>query len=222
MKTQIISAVQQKGGAGKTSTLIAIGLRMINDGAKIAFIDTDESENLLKWCKLQEKTRLDFDYCAIKDKTKVTKTINDLSDKGYDALLVDTGGYESQISLYVIMSSDLVIIPTMTDELSSTGAIITYRNVQSVEEVKKEKIKTFVLFSHVDIRSNFINSFKTLLKNKKIPFLNSPFGSATGMKLMLSTGLEPKDVTSKKYIDSVMCELQMKGMIYFYKMKEVA
>ena len=49
--TQVISAVQQKGAAGKTTLLAALASLMAADGARVAVIDTDPQGHLEAWAR---------------------------------------------------------------------------------------------------------------------------------------------------------------------------
>ena len=59
--TQVISVVQEKGGAGKTTLLTAIASLMVQDGARIAVIDTDPQRHLEAWGR-KEQADLDWLY----------------------------------------------------------------------------------------------------------------------------------------------------------------
>ena len=63
-KTQVISVVQEKGGAGKTTWLCTLAALMAEDGAKVFAIDTDERKHLSRWLE--------------KDKTPVSMAANKL------------------------------------------------------------------------------------------------------------------------------------------------
>ena len=210
---QVVSFLQKKGGAGKTTSLIAILTRMLNDGAKIACIDTDESKDLYLFCK---KDKLDIDYKLVRDKNLIKPTISAMKNIGYDIIFTDTGGYESPISLYTIANSDLVIIPTKCDESSVRGAFYTYNTIKSVSENFEKIIPAYVLMCDVDIRTNIYKHSRNEFIKRNVPILKSYFGTATGMKSMLTWCEEPRDSTSKKYLDGVMCELQMNNLLYFY------
>lgn len=88
---QVISVVQEKGGAGKTTLLTAIASLMVQDGARIAVIDTDPQRHLEAWAR-KEKTDLDWLY--EEDDEKLIPTVKALkkADPPYDAIFVDTAG----------------------------------------------------------------------------------------------------------------------------------
>ena len=58
---QVISVVQEKGGAGKTTLLTALASLMVEDGARVAVIDTDPQRHLEAWAK-KDETDLDWLY----------------------------------------------------------------------------------------------------------------------------------------------------------------
>ena len=217
MKNQVISFLQEKGGAGKTTDLILVATHMKKDGAKIAMIDTDQRKNLLRFCK-KEKT--DFDYQFVDDENLIKPTIKALKARGYDAIFIDTEGYKSTLSTYVIANSDLVFIPCKADESNAICAIRSFKNIETVCDNFEKEIPTYVLMSDIDPVTNITQVVKKSIAEQGIPMLKSIVGHATGFKEMLTTGVAPKTGAPKKYIESVMCELQMKNLIKFYD-KEV-
>lgn len=217
MKNQVISFLQEKGGAGKTTDLIIVATHMQKDGAKVAMIDTDQRQNLLRFCK---KEKIDFDYQYVDDENLIKPTIRALKSKGYDAIFIDTEGYKSTLSTYVIANSDIVFVPCKADESNAICAVRTYKNIETVCDNFEKEIATYVIMSDIDPSTNITQMIKSSISKQGIPMLNSIVGHATGFKEMLTTGEAPTTGAAKKYIQSLMCELQMRGLIQFYD-KEV-
>ena len=90
--TQVISVVQEKGGAGKTTLLTALASLMVDDGARVAVIDTDPQRHLEAWAK---KDGTDLDWLYEENDEKLIPTVKALkkNEPAYDALFVDTAGF---------------------------------------------------------------------------------------------------------------------------------
>ena len=112
---QVISVVQEKGGAGKTTLLTAIASLMVQDGARIAVIDTDPQRHLEAWAR-KEKTDLDWLY--EEDDEKLIPTVKALkkADPPYDAIFVDTAGFKSAMAMHAIAAANLILIPSKANE----------------------------------------------------------------------------------------------------------
>ena len=133
--TQVISVVQEKGGAGKTTLLTAIASLMVEDGAKIAVIDTDPQRHLESWAK-KDQTSLDWLY--EEDDEKLIPTVKALkkADPAYDAIFVDTAGFKSAMAMHAIAAANLILIPSKANEADAKGAKRTFSHVQSVAEAE--------------------------------------------------------------------------------------
>jgi chromosome partitioning protein len=222
MHNQVISVLQEKGGAAKTTTLLIIATKMVMDGAKVAMIDTDQRENLTRFCK---KEKLDIDYVYVDDEDMIKPTIRALKKKGYDAIFIDTEGYKSTLSGYVVANSNLIFIPTKADESNVICAARTYKTIQTVCDNFEKDIPSYVIMSDIDHDTNITKAMRATIEEHNIPTLDVNVGHATGFKEMLTTGLPPTRGAAKKHSESLICELQMKGMIDFYskgKMKEAS
>lgn len=213
MTTQTISFVQEKGGAGKTTNLIIIATHMHQDGAKIAMIDTDQRQNLYRFCK---KEKLDIDYKYIDDEKMISPTIAALKKAGYDAIFIDTEGYKSSLSTHVIAQSDIVFIPSKADESNAVCAFRTHKNVIAVANKFDKNIDAIIILSDIDPGTRITAAIKKEMNRHKIPILDTQVGHATGFKEMMSSGVPPAAGAARKYIQAIMCELQMKKILKYY------
>ncbi|WP_395378078.1 AAA family ATPase [Marinicella sp. W31] len=214
METQVICAIQQKGGAGKTTTLITIISNMVKDGAKIALIDTDDRRNLYRWAS-KEKTKVD--YIELDDDEKLIPMVKKLKEGDYDAIFIDTAGYKSAMSFHASGASDLVLIPTPAEESSVMCALRTYKHIQAVESMVRRQISAYVLMMDVDKVTNITKAIRESLISQDVPLLDSMIGHATGFKEMHSTGLGPSAGAASRESIKLMSELQRRNLLWFYK-----
>lgn len=213
--TQVISIVQEKGGAGKTTLLTAIASLMVEDGAKVAVIDTDPQRHLEAWAK-KGQTALDWVY--EEDDEKLLPTVKALkkSDPAYDVIFVDTAGFKSAIAMHAIAAANLILIPSKANEADAKGAKRTFSHVQSVAETMEKIIPAVVVMMDVDTNTNITQAITDALDAQKIPRLNAMCAHRTGFKEMTSTGKAPQG-TAKVSVQSVLADLQGRGLINFYR-----
>jgi len=213
MSNQVISLMQTKGGAGKSTTLATIATHMASDGAKIAIVDTDPNKDTYDFCKA---TKYDFKFAFIDNPNEIKPAISQLKKTGYDAIFFDTAGADSTLNTYVIANSDLVIIPAKCNKSDATKAVATYRRVMAACDNFNKTIETRLLLVDVDHDTRMTNSILSALIKADMPLLNTKVGHATGFKELTSNGSIPKSGAAKNHINSLMCELQMKNLLDFY------
>ncbi|MEM1154436.1 MAG: ParA family protein [Pseudomonadota bacterium] len=211
---QVISVVQEKGGAGKTTLLCALAALMVEDGARVAVIDTDDRRNLEAWAK---KDQLDIDWAYEDNDEVLIPVVRKLkkADPPYDVIFIDTAGFKSALAIYAITASNLVLIPSKADESNAKAARRTYAHVRSVADSTEKDISGLVVMMDVDARTNITKLITDALDEAEIPRLNTMCGHRTGFKEMQSTGLGPQGA-AKVAARAVLAELQSLGRIAYY------
>lgn len=212
--TQVISVVQEKGGAGKTTLLTAIASLMVEDGAKVAVVDTDPQRHLEAWAK-KDQTRLDWLYEENDEKLIPTVKALRKSEPHYDVILIDTAGFKSAMAMHAIAAANLILIPSKANEADAKGAKRTFSHVQSVAETMEKDIPALVVMMDVDPHTNITQAITNALDAEKVPRLDAICAHRTGFKEMTSTGRAPQG-SARVSAKAVMADLQGRGLIDFY------
>lgn len=122
---RIVSAVQRKGGAGKTVLLQALASAIAEQGGKVALFDADRDEQLALWQNhfdtadwqgvskpaWNEKVQY-FPGKSIKD---IFAKLAEIEDQGFTVALIDTGGGTDQETENIILNCDAIAVPVKTD-----------------------------------------------------------------------------------------------------------
>lgn len=209
---QVISAVQEKGGAGKTTLVTFLAALMAEDGARVAVIDTDPQKNFLHWA---EKGQTDIDYIYEENDEKLLPLLNRLKPQ-YDTIFIDTAGFKSAMSIYAISASNLVLVPSKASEVDARGAVATYRHIQNVATNMGKQVDAFIVLSDVDKATNITSAVIESLDTKSIPRLEAICWHRTGFKEMHSTGRAPSG-SAGVVARSILANLQQKKLIEFYE-----
>ena len=212
---QVISAVQEKGGAGKTTLLMAIAGLMVQDGARVAVVDTDPQRHLEAWAR---KGQTDLDWLYEEDDEKLIPAVRALkkADPPYDVILVDTAGFKSAMAIHAIAAASLVLIPSKANEADARGARRTFSHVQSVAGTVEREIPALVVMMDVDTRTNITQAIVDALDARDVPRLGTMCAHRTGFKEMTSTGQAPRGA-ARRSAGSVLAELRSRGLIGFYR-----
>ena len=140
--TEILTLMTAKGGSGKTT--IARGLlgAASSQGLKVAFVDTDKTENAYNWARrANDRGHWDgaIEAYQATDPRELKSTCDDfLIDADLDLVIVDTPGDASAIHEVMLGVSDLILCPiNLTAEAVNTAvrtANFHYRQRQKVAE----------------------------------------------------------------------------------------
>ena len=126
----IISLVNQKGGVGKTTIAINIGIGMARRNYKVRFLDTDPQGTASQWQSIESNMAFEVK----RHPSRVSSADITDSDQNHGLLFIDTPPAMGEITLSVLELSDLAIIPLAPSVLD----IWSSRNtIQMIEEAKK-------------------------------------------------------------------------------------
>src|SRR5262249_22946686 len=106
--TKVISVLNQKGGAGKTTLSIHIATALARRGEKVILIDADQQGSALDWSVARDGEP-PFPVAGL-PKASIHKDLPRLVS-GYDTVLIDGPPRVYDVARSAIMASDLVLIP---------------------------------------------------------------------------------------------------------------
>jgi chromosome partitioning protein len=129
----VVSIVNPKGGAGKSTLCLAIALSLAERGASVIVLDCDAAGPIKGWAA---------------NRTGPISVVGDLNDDTlvatvrrertrHDLVLIDTEGVASIIATRAVGLSDLVLIPlqpSILDAKEATKAILMARSEESMRE----------------------------------------------------------------------------------------
>lgn len=216
--TQIISTIQSKGGASKSTLLQIIGASMAQDGAKVLVIDTDPQASCVQWASEQDIPNLDVLPHLDEDK------LLDIIDKvrgSYDAILIDTAGFDSRMAGYVVQYSDLILIPSGGSKFSVKGCAKAYMHADvSTRNLKNPPVIRAVIWN-VNKRTEVYKHAKETITEAGIPTLSYHVGHLVGFEAMSWNGGLPTGVAGMARRE-FMASLQLEGLIEFYNKQQGA
>ncbi|UCI10687.1 ParA family protein [Mesorhizobium sp. B1-1-8] len=149
----VISAINGKGGAGKTTALMNIGGEYALRGLTVAMIDMDARSNLTKWWSDCHEKRSQPEGISVFGH-KTTRSLAQFMERHahrFDYVLVDTPGQDSASFDPVIGWSDLVISPIQPSKREVLGAIECFESVVRVNEDRAHACRHGVLKTRISL-----------------------------------------------------------------------
>lgn len=151
--TVVISAINGKGGAGKTTTLMNIAGEYALRGWMVAMIDMDPRNNLTKWWNdCHDKGAQADGIDVISHKTaKALMAFYERKERLFDVVLIDTPGEDTAIVDPVIERSDLVISPIQPSKREVLGAIESFNAVARINDTARRNCQHAVLRTRISL-----------------------------------------------------------------------
>jgi chromosome partitioning protein len=143
----IISFIQPKGGAGKSTSALILAAELAK-GAKVIVIDADPNAPIAKWSRRGGGiTNLEIVQA---DKEDSIFDLVDEAQKKAAFIIVDTEGVADLQAAYTISVSDFVIIPSQGSALDQDNAARAIKLIKDQERQTRRRIPHAVLFTRVN------------------------------------------------------------------------
>lgn len=146
---RVITAINQKGGVSKTTTVVALATSFAEAGHKVLLVDVDPQASAHWWCGHVEAQGGEppFDVVAETDPGVLGQLRN---VGGYDTVFVDSPGSLSseEVLKVVISNSDYLIIPSPP---AAFDVVSAFKTINSLVKPSGKPHK--VLLTRVDSRA---------------------------------------------------------------------
>lgn len=189
----VISAIQQKGGVGKSTLLCALALLLSRDGARVVIIDTDRQKTCADFHDLADPG---FDVYPETNEDLLRGVVQGLAPK-YDAILIDTAGIDSQMVVYVAASSDVVLIPSGASRPDAAGAVRTWKKVQQVQEIAGKPTHVQVVMMNFNPTARITTNVHEAYAAAEAPLYRVGLPTLTGFREMHTTGALPDGAAAR-------------------------
>ena len=132
---KLVSFASLKGGAGKTTGLMAATSGLQRLGLRVALFEADKNDPLKFWRYNAIENGTWSDDCQIFDAAgpkELEAAYARAQRAGYDVALLDAEGGESELNTTAIVSSDLILVPVSLSALDIEYGIQSFQFARQV------------------------------------------------------------------------------------------
>lgn len=116
-KGKVITVAQQKGGSGKTTLAVNLGVMLVRSGARVAFLDTDPQGSLGRWFMTRaEDGRIEGMELSTASAWGVGYEVGKLRDMA-DFVIIDTPPKADSDLRPALRVADLVVVPVASSHV---------------------------------------------------------------------------------------------------------
>ena len=119
MAGAVVSIAQQKGGAGKTTLAIQLGIAWLTEGRRVAMLDIDPQASLFSWFNLRRRRLGDEDSGLLVQGLSGWRLGSELGRlrREFDLVLVDTPPHAETDARSALRAADLALLPCQPNAL---------------------------------------------------------------------------------------------------------
>jgi chromosome partitioning protein len=133
MAGAIVSVAQQKGGAGKTTLAVQLGIAWLTAGRRVAMLDIDPQASLFAWFDVRRGRRgADGDGLLVQSLSgwRLASALGRLRG-AYDLILVDSPPHAESDARAAIREADLTLVPCQPNALDVWASAPTLELAQT-------------------------------------------------------------------------------------------
>ena len=133
MASAIVSIAQQKGGAGKTTVAVQLGVAWLSAGRRVAMLDIDPQASLFTWFNVRRRRFGDSEDGLLVQGLSGWRLGGELRRlRGeFDLIVVDSPPHAESDSRAAIREADLVLVPCQPNALDVWASAPTLELAQA-------------------------------------------------------------------------------------------
>jgi chromosome partitioning protein len=175
-----------KGGAGKTTTALALAVEACLRGLRVVVLDLDRQRSALDWRAVEaESTRPD----VIGGAAGFATVLEGLRG-AYDLAIVDTPGRESTLTREALLCADLAVIPCQPSALDLWAAGETIAVARAARGLRPG-LTVRSLVTRADARRKVSREIVDALKATDAPPLETTIHDRADYVTAIATGMAP-------------------------------
>ena len=150
MESKIITIAHQKGGVGKSTIAFNLAVEL-SKKYKLSVIDLDYQKSLTIFNEHRKENSLKpLDIYSFNNQNNF---VNFLRKNQSEIILIDIGGFDSDLNRTAILAADIIITPVSNSMIEIYGLENFKQILTDLKEIDPD-IKSFVLLNNIDPRAS--------------------------------------------------------------------
>ena len=161
MEGKIITIAHQKGGVGKSTIALNLAVEL-SKKYNLKIIDLDYQQSLTIFnSTIRDEQLKSLNVIQVKTQKKLIKILKNPDD----LILIDSGGFDSDLNRISILGADLVITPVSNNLIEIYGLEAFKRILKELKSIDS-RIKTHILLNKIEPKATkSIKELKDYIKN---------------------------------------------------------
>ncbi len=182
MAAKVVAIAQQKGGAGKTTIAIQLGVAWARQGLRVALLDVDPQGSLAAWFALRREAAGDGALHASEVQGWKLATEIDRLTGDYDLLLIDTPPHAETDARVAVRAASLILVPLQPSpmDLWATKPTLTL--------ALREKSRSLLVLNRVPSRGKLAEIIRDKISAEGLPLATQTLGNRSAFASSMLDG----------------------------------
>lgn len=164
---KIITVAGHKGGPGKSTQLISIGVCLAMKGKSVCWLETDKQGSLQDFIENRQDNGINLEIPLFRNFTDIAATAKKLATK-FEYVLLDTPGQQSAEFMKALICADIVLTfanPASMIETNTLGKVVY--DIKTAQAGPNRQLKGFIVMNKCDTdpRDTEASEFRKMLND---------------------------------------------------------
>ncbi len=182
MTAKAVAIAQQKGGAGKTTIAIQLGVTWARQGHRVAMLDIDPQGSLAAWYDLRRKGSADGRLVAQAVQGWKLATEIDRLKGNFDILIVDTPPHAETDARVAIRAASLILVPVQPSPMDLWAITPTLTLAQ------REKSSPLLVLNRLPSRGKLVDVIRGKIAEENLPLAKASLGNRSAFAASMLEG----------------------------------
>jgi chromosome partitioning protein len=207
----VLTVASTKGGAGKTTIVMALAGTLAAEGLRVAVVDADPNRAYASWAE-QAYEGPAIVVRAEADEARLAAAIDELSPQS-DLVLVDTAGFGNRAALLAMTAADAVLVPCTPSRADVEQAAKTLELVESAARAARRAIPARVVPSRLKHATAVSRHAVAELDAAALPRTVAGIGDRVAFAEMTFSGRVPAGGDAGQEVADLVAELRKLGWL---------
>ncbi len=208
---RVLTVASTKGGAGKTTIVMALAGALAGEGLRVAVVDADPNRAYASWAEgAYEGTPISVRAEA--DETRLAEAIDELILTA-DLVIVDTAGFGNRAALLAIAAADAVLVPCTPSRADVEQAAKTLQLIEGTARAARRPIPARVVPSRLKAATAVTKHVLAELDAVGLPRTTACIGDRVAFAEMTFSGRVPAGGDAGQEVATLVAELRQLGWL---------
>ncbi len=182
MTAKAVAIAQQKGGAGKTTIAIQLGVTWARQGQRVALLDIDPQGSLAAWYDLRRKAVEDGRLVAHEVQGWKLATEIDRLKSNFDVLIIDTPPHAETDARVAIRAASLILVPVQPSPMD------LWATTPTLTLAKREKSSSLLVLNRLPSRGRLVDVIRSRIAEEQLPLAKTALGNRSAFAASMMEG----------------------------------
>ena len=182
MTAKTVAIAQQKGGAGKTTIAVQLGVAWTLQGYRVAMLDVDPQGSIVAWYSLRKEAGLESTLIAVDVQGWKLATEIDRLKNDFDILLIDTPPHAETDARVAVRAANLILVPVQPSPMD------LWATKPTLELARREKSQALLVLNRLPSRGKLADLIRSRIDDEKMPVAQTTLGNRSAFAASMMDG----------------------------------